>query len=340
MKKIIALSCGRKNRFTESLIKEAAMGAEELGIETEIIRAMSLKVLPCRGCDDRCVKSGKCWQKDDVEWILEKICVEDAALIVGVPCYHIRANAYFSCIHERMNHVFIHNWQIMEKTRVGAVIGVGGGGYDSWTSYTLPMVDIFIQHTRKVVDRMQVNFCALKEWNLWARTDTTPRASTVRVTDIPYDEMWTAFGPQDDRIEFYRKALARARQLGQNVAKAMSVPIEDVEYVGERSGVECPVCHANILHVHEDLPHVWCPTCAVRGEIVIENGKMKVRWNEADAKLPRFSLEADQHHVEWLGRHYFQNPQYFAAAAELTRDHAKYGKIIAPEGRLQEEEDA
>jgi len=339
MNKVIALSCGRKNSFTESLIKEAAMGAEEFGIETEIIRAMSLKVLPCRGCDDRCMKSGKCWQKDDVEWILQKICVEDAALIVGVPCYHVRANGFFTCIHERMNHIFIHNWEIMKKTRVGAVIGVGGGGYDGWTSLTLPMVDIFIQHTRKVVDRMQVNFCAVREWNLWERTDMTPVTHKVRITDIPYEEMWTVFGPQDDRIEFYRKALARARELGRNVARAMSMPIDEVKYLGERSGVECPVCHCNILHIHEDLPYVACPTCAIRGEIVVENGKMKVKWNEADALRPRFSLEADQHHVEWLGKHYFNNPQYFAAAAELTKEHRKYGKIIGPEGASPDEEE-
>jgi len=35
MKKIIALNCGRKNQFCETFIKEAAMGAEELGVETE-----------------------------------------------------------------------------------------------------------------------------------------------------------------------------------------------------------------------------------------------------------------------------------------------------------------
>jgi multimeric flavodoxin WrbA len=338
MKKIVALSCGRKNRFTESLIKEAAMGAEEFGIETEIIRAMSCKVLPCRGCDHLCMQSGKCWQKDDVEWILQKTCVEDAALIVGVPCYHVRANGFFACIHERLNHVFINNWEIMKKTRVGAIIGIGGGGYDSWTSLNLPMVDIFVQHTRKVVDRMQVNFCALKEWNLWERTDMTPVTQKVRITDIPYEDMWTVFGPQDDRLEFYRKALSRARELGRNVARAMNMPIEDVKYVGEKSGVECPVCHANILHIHEDLPYVMCPTCAVRGEIVIENGKMRVQWNEADARVPRFSLEGDQHHVDWLGKHYFRNPQYFAAAAEMTKAHAMYGKIIRPE-TSQEEDD-
>jgi hypothetical protein len=108
--------------------------------------------------------------------------------------------------------------------------------------------------------------------------------------------------------------------------------------MGERSGVECPVCHCNILHVHEDLPYVACPICAVRGEIIVENGKMKVKWNDADVQRPRFSLEADQHHVEWLGKHYFMNPQYFAAAAELTKEHRKYGKVIRPEGAAPEEE--
>jgi hypothetical protein len=65
---------------------------------------------------------------------------------------------------------------------------------------------------------------------------------------------------------------------------------------------------------------------------------MRVKWNEADARVPRFSLEADQHHVEWLGKHYFRNPQYFAGVAELTEKYSKYGKIIRPEGASPEEE--
>jgi hypothetical protein len=32
----------------------------------------------------------------------------------------------------------------------------------------------------------------------------------------------------------------------------MNAPIGDAEYVGERSDVECPVCHANILHVRPE----------------------------------------------------------------------------------------
>jgi hypothetical protein len=158
----------------------------------------------------------------------------------------------------------------------------------------------------------------------------TPVTHKVRITDIPYEEMWKVFGQQDDRIEFFKKSLARARELGRNVARAMMIPIEEVKYVGEKSGVACPVCQSNILHVHEDLPYVTCPICAVRGEITTEGGKMKVKWNEEDAKTPRFSYEGDSHHGEWLAKHYFANPQYFKSIDGLTEKYRQYGKIIKP----------
>ena len=69
-KKIIGLSTGRKNGNSEALLKAAAMGAAELGVETEIIRAMELKVKPCNGCDACLValangKIASCSIKDD-----------------------------------------------------------------------------------------------------------------------------------------------------------------------------------------------------------------------------------------------------------------------------------
>jgi len=50
-KKIIGLSCGRKNGNSEILLKEACMAAEEVGIKTEIIRTIGLNMKPCRGCE-------------------------------------------------------------------------------------------------------------------------------------------------------------------------------------------------------------------------------------------------------------------------------------------------
>jgi len=288
---------------------------------------MSLKVMPCRGCWG-CAETQKCILKDDVDWILEKTVLEDCGLIVSVPCYHVRANGFFTCIHERMNHVFLRDLNSVKKTRVGAIIGVGGSGYDGWASLTNTMVNIFVQHTRILVDQIQVNYCGLKEWNLWARKDTTPVTHKTRVQDIDYDKMWTIYGPQDNPVDFYQKSLDRARELGRNVARAMMMPIEEVKFMGEESAVSCPVCHCNILLVPEELPYVGCPICWVRGVISVENGKMKVKWNQEDARNPRFSFAGIQHHGEWMARHHERHLKHQAQINELTKKYKSYGKII------------
>jgi multimeric flavodoxin WrbA len=331
MKKIIGLSCGRKNGNSETLLKAAAMGAAELGVETEIIRAMSLKVLPCMGCW-KCA-TGKCFLKDDVDWILEKTCMEDCGLIVSVPCYHIRANGYFTCIHERMNHIFSKDMNILKKTRVGGIIGIGGGGYDAWTSFTLPMVNIFVQHTRVLVDQFQANFCGLEEWNLWLQDKkmTAEHINELRIQDLTYNELFKRWPQKYELVEVFEKAIERAKKLGRNVAKAMSMPIEKVKYVGENYGVECPVCHTNVVVVPKDLPYIACPICYVRGTITTDNGKLKVKWNKKDAAYPRFSHDAVKHHLEWLGQLYGQNYSKQDQLKQVAKDFKSYGKIIKPE---------
>lgn len=332
MKKIIGLSCGRKNRNSETLLKAAAMGAAELGVETEIIRAMSLKVLPCTGCH-ACGRTKKCILKDDVDWILEKTCMENCGLIISVPCYHIRANGYFVCIHERMNHMFHRDMNILKKTRVGGIIGIGGGGYDAWTSLTLPMANIFFQHTRVLVDQFQTNLCGLQEWNLWAQdeTMTAEHIHQFRVQDLDYDSLFQLWPQPCELVDIYEKATERAKQLGRNVAQAMSMPIEKVKYVGEDYGVACPVCHGNVVVIPKDLPYIACPVCYVRGLVSTDNGKMKVQWNKDDAKSPRFSYEAVKHHLEWLGTHYGEDFSKQDQLKEIGKNFESYGKVIKPE---------
>ena len=126
-KKIIGLSCGRANGNGEILLKEALMAAEELGMQSEIIRAMELRVKPCKGCEACSTamgrgKEARCAIKDDnVPWILEKTLVEDCALIVSAPIYHLRANSYFAAIHERMLPTMFRHPEIIKKTRVGGL---------------------------------------------------------------------------------------------------------------------------------------------------------------------------------------------------------------------------
>jgi len=330
-KKIIALSCGSRNGTNETFIKAAAKGALEFGIETEIIRAVDLKVEPCRGCM-ACNRTHKCIIKDDVDWILEKTMLEDAGLIVAVPCYHIRNNSYLSIIGERMNHIFDWNPAVLKKTRVGAIIGHGGSGYDAWASLNLVMANIFVQHTRVLVDQIQVNNCGLKEWNLWLQhgSPLTSHTHTARVQDLEYENIWELW-PQDyEPIDFARKSLLRAEQLGRNVAQSMIMPIEEVKYFGEESLVSCPVCHCNVLVIPENLPYVMCPICAVRGTITRKNNQMKVKWNEADVKHPRFTPEAVEHHFKWLGQHMSRVPNGREKVQKLRQAYASFGEVISP----------
>ena len=302
-KKIIGLSCGRKNGNSEILLKEACMGAEELGVESEIIRAMELRIRPCRGCESCSMAFGqgkepRCAIKDDdVPWILEKTCLEDCGLIVSVPTYHLRANGYFEIIAEMLLPTMLgSNLRILKKTRVGAIICVGGGEFD-WTSLALTTVNIFVQHTRLVVDQIQVN---------------------------------GAGAPGS--VLMNEKSLKRARELGRNVARAMMKPIEEAEFVGDETAVSCPVCHCNVLQVPEKLPDVYCPVCWIHGVISGDGDKMKVNWNEEDAQHPRFSEYGVSKHMEEVGmkhRKFFGEDQ--AKARELIKKYISYGRIVKPD---------
>ena len=304
-KKIIGLACGRKNGNSEILLKEALMGAEELGlgISSEIIRLFDLNIQPCRGCQ-ACggpgvkSKDNKCILHDDVEWILEKTMLENAALIVSFPVYHLQINAHLKMITDRMNHIFINNMDIFRKTRVGAIICVGGSGED-WTSLAFSSANIFLQHTRKLVDQMQVN--------------NAPMAGDV---------LWMA------------GALERARELGQNVARAIMSPIDKVKYAGVQYDTACPVCHCNLLQVPTQFPEVYCPVCWTRGKIIQSTGRMKVRWNRKDVKYPRFSLEAHLAHFEENSRVreklLQENKEQFLNKRELMQKYINYGHIVKP----------
>ena len=295
--KIIGLSCGRKNGNSEHLLKAALMAAEEEGVQSEIIRAMDLKVLPCNNCW-ACLKTGRC-AKDDTDWILEQTMLGDAAIIVSAPVYHLRSNSYLMILAEKMNHLFSRKAGIFERRRVGAAISVGGSGYDGWTSLGLTSVNLFLQHFSTLVDQVQVDHCAIKGAALTSDNEAS---------------------------------LERCRRLGKNVAGAMRLPFEEWTYVGEETGVSCPVCHCNIIYIEKDLPEIMCPICEVHGTVVVEGGCFRVAWNQDEVREPRFSTPKEIHHLGFIEQHEAEEAVQVALpeVQDKVRTYNAYGKVIAP----------
>ncbi len=296
VKKIIGLSCGKKNGNCETFLRAAASGAEEFGVKTEIIRAAELKIKPCSGCTacNTIFAKGNlspCPIKDDdVPWILEKAVLEDAAFIVSAPVYYVRSNAILMAIYERMHPLMFSHLDILKQNKVGGIISVGGG-LGGWTSLGLTMINLWTQHFMKLVDQVQVEMRdGKKDW------------------------------------------VARTTELGRNVARAMLMPLEKVKYVGAESHIACPVCHCDIFQVPQELPNIYCPVCWVRGKVSIDNGKLNVKWNKWDKEHPRFSEYGVWYHIdrEILKHIATIDPNLMK---ERVKKYSSYGSVIRPPSR-------
>ena len=190
-----------------------------------------------------------------------------------------------------------------------------------------------MQHTRILVDQIQINPSGLKEYNIWLQPGAVATFNThkVRCQDVDYDRVWELYNEKYDAVDFTKKSIERAVQLGRNVAAAMNMPIEQVKYLGEEHSVSCPVCHCNVVVIPEDLPYIACPVCWVRGEVKNEKGKMSVAWNMNDVKNPRYSASGQEHHWYWLTSHAAKRVQFKQEIENITNSFKSYGKVIKPE---------
>jgi multimeric flavodoxin WrbA len=296
-KKIVGLSFGRKNGNSETFLKTALMAAEEEGMETEIIRAIELKITPCIACG-ACFKTRKC-PYDDTDWILENTTLPGDALILAAPVYHIRPPTTLICVTEKINHFFFKNPVVHERKKLSAAISVGGSGYDGWTSLGLPIIHLYLQHFSTLVDQVQIDHCC----DIGAA--------------LTLDNKW---------------AIDRCRQMGHNLAKAMSLPLEEVKYVGGDSPISCPVCHCNVFYLEKGLPDIACPTCRVHGQVSYADGKYSVVWNEYDMINPRFSKEGQLHHMQWIKRHLGEETPQIAIpeTQAMMKQYQAFGKYLQP----------
>jgi len=270
--KVLGLTCGRKSGNSEFLTKEALMGVEEQGIDSEIVRLLDLDIKPCRFCKV-CLKTEggpeACVIKDDAAFLWNAI-MECDGLIITAPVYSTTPPGYFFQVCDR---VLERNADVagarelkkekergasaylderVFKTRYGGLISLGASVTPHWLAFGINLI-----YTRifpldiNMVDQMQV----------------------------------LGTGINKGQVLLNDSAIARARALGKHIAEAMSKPVSELKWMGDESGI-CPVCHSNLLTVADRNP-VECPICGIKGEISLDGDRIKVNFSQEEQERSR-----------------------------------------------------
>jgi len=126
----------------------------------------------------------------------------------------------------------------------------------------------------------------------------------------------------------YDKMLARVHEIGKRVAIATKTG--DKTYYGE-PGL-CPLCHDRNIRVLKDMESVECGVCGMRGELSIENGKIKVDFSEEEISRARFNEEHLWRHFTY---HIKPSKDYFLRTRGQNKDKAKkYKEYLRTEKEL------
>lgn len=256
--KILGLSAGTKNGSNDAMCKEALMGAQEMGAEIEFIRLLDLDIKHCTGCI-ACVKalmSGRgnlCAIKDDFNWLLDKMLDADG-IVVADPIFEKGAAGIFRTITDRFGPRMDRGNNII-ATKIAEA--TGGKAPDP-----------------RILKDKVISYMAIggSDWGTRVQCDHAMQALTPmwKVIDNECFQWSKSIIMEDEK-------LARARQIGRNIAEAAK-DIENAQYQGEE-GV-CPHCHSNNFFLSKDNTHAICCLCGIEGDIVIEDGKTKFVFPE------------------------------------------------------------
>lgn len=308
--KILAVLAGRKNGNGEILAKEALMRAEELGAEVKMINLHDFKINPCSGCESCTVKFTQLHQapecvykdKDDMDLIMKEWLSADG-IIVAIPSYSFMPAGIYRVFTDR-HLAYEPNFhkQVGSKEyfrhRVGGIIG-NGGSTRSWMSLTLESINItLLAQDIKVVDQAMFN--------------RAPRPGQILLDD---------------------EALARARQLGENVVKGIQ-NYEEVTFLGDQNLGWCPVCHSNVLSLGQ--PHwdgkeyvIECPICHCGGDLEKdENGKWKFVIQENGHEVSMLDGSGAKEHFFEIGdtmKRYYMNQEVIKEKRKKYLDYKPEG---------------
>lgn len=325
--KLLGLSCGKRNGNSEILIKEALMGAEELGVEVEMIRMLDLEIQPCLACSMPCPVSSKgpegCVREDDGVFFYNAY-MDCDALIISAPVYTKTPPGYLKAIGDRIlgpkgDVAFKIELKKMKeagdpmaaaawvddrsfKNRVGGFISVGGATSPDWVNLGLPNLHMMTFSLQiAIVDQIQVMGAGMP--------------GSVLVNN-------------DGAIE-------RARQLGRNVAEQMGRHFNDTKYKGDSPGT-CPVCHLDMVVMRGS--YVECAVCGSHGKIEMDGDIATVVFPEEEQKRSVIELEGKRIHFYEIREVTQSHMPKVEEIKTLAGEYKKYDRLIKPPSKQKKVE--
>lgn len=306
--KILGISSGTLNGSNDSMCKEALMGAQEAGAEIEFINVHKLDIKHCTGCI-ACVKAmmgGKgriCSLKDDFLWLLDKMLDADGIMMVspifenGVPGIIHTICDRFGPSMDRGNLVIADTLSKenggngidprMLKDKVISFIGVGGSDWGSLVQMDHGM--LAMSPMWKIIDNEKFQ---------WSKT-------------ILMDD----------------NALARAHQIGINLANAAKDPIS-AEWQGAK-GV-CPHCHTNNFYIEPGTTHAICGLCGMEGELEITDGKISINYPKEQYALAHDTMSGKMKHGKDIQENEGRLAELQKNSDEFKARKKKYMEFITP----------
>jgi multimeric flavodoxin WrbA len=289
---LLGIGCGQISGSAEILLKAALQAAEAEGAAVELVRLEELRL----GGDP-----------DDAWWLWDKL-VECDALIVSTPIISRTVAARLKLVADRLlgpnadaaiiealvaarragqdpGVPFRVDERVL-KPRVAGFIAVGGSLTSQWKTLALPILHTvtFSMHMA-VVDQVQFEGAG------------TPRSIVL----------------QPD-------AIARAEQLGRNVASQIGRTFEEAEYRGAEG--LCPMCHLDVVTLRGS--DVECATCGARG--VLEGGG--VRWTDLDTSV--ISMTEKRNHFAEIRDTAERHAEQREAIEAAAREYDGFDRVTRP----------
>jgi multimeric flavodoxin WrbA len=303
--RLLGVSAGAAGGSAEILLKAALMEAEAAGAETSWLRL-----------DDLRVSTGPLFTEvdDDCPWFWEQVMASDG-VIYSSPIYSRTIPGKLRLLTDRVfgPHAdvgFIRLLMEREaagepievpfrpderalRPRVAGFIAVGGALGEQWSTLTLPLMHSLAFSLRSgVVD--QVRFAGAG----------TPSSIVLEPA-----------------------ALARAGELGRNVAAQLGRPFEQVEYRG-KPGL-CPLCHLDVIELRGQ--DVECASCGAVGRLEVRGGSFRVVFDADGLEKSVISLTEKRAHSEEIlstaAAHAARADEIAAGAAP----YADWGEPLVPD---------